>query len=88
MNDKDAIAQALHEAGPRYIVDAQQRPVGYLLTPEEYADYLDMLEDRADSQDTEVQQRLAEAAAPAVEERPTLRAYLQRRPPANATLQD
>ncbi|HPD41794.1 MAG TPA: hypothetical protein P5195_03355 [Anaerolineae bacterium] len=61
-SDEDAITKTLREAGPRYVVDARQRLVGYLLTPEEYADYLDMLEDRADSQDPEIAQRLAEAA--------------------------
>ncbi len=86
-SDEDAITKTLREAGPRYVVDARQRLVGYLLTPEEYADYLDMLEDRADSQDPEIAQRLAEAGQPSAEKRPTLRDYLRRRPPTDANLQ-
>lgn len=42
MNEEDTIIKALREVGPRYIVDSQQRPVGFLLTPEEYEDYLEM----------------------------------------------
>ncbi len=64
MNDENALTQTLREAGPRYVVDAQQRPVGYLLTPEEYADYLNLLEDRADNQDAERSEHLTRAVPP------------------------
>ncbi len=87
MNDQDTITKTLHEAGLRYVVDSHQQPVGYLLTPEEYADYLEMLEDRADSQDEDLVRRLTEAATTSVAERPTLRDYLHRRPPADGVLQ-
>lgn len=43
MNDEDAITKALREAGPRYVVDSHQRFVGFLLTSEEYEDYLNLL---------------------------------------------
>lgn len=42
MSDEDSITKALREAGPRYIVDSHQRFLGFLLTPEEYEDYLEM----------------------------------------------
>lgn len=42
MNEEDTIAKALREVGPRYIADSQQRLLGFLLTPEEYEDYLEM----------------------------------------------
>ena len=87
MNDHDSVPKGLREAGSRYIVDSHQRPVGFLLTPEEYEDYLEMLEDRADSQDADLAQRLTQAAAAPTVERPTLCDYLRHRPPADATLQ-
>jgi len=55
MNDDD-INRILREAGQRYVVDAQRRPLGYLLTPEEYADYLDMLEKRRASRNPDLKQ--------------------------------
>ena len=55
MNDDD-INRILREAGQRYVVDAQRRPLGYLLTPEEYADYLDMLEKRRSSRSPDLKQ--------------------------------
>ncbi len=42
MNEEDTITKALREVGPRYIADSQQRLLGFLLTPEEYEDYLEM----------------------------------------------
>lgn len=86
MDDENDLTKALREVRPRYVLDAQQRPVGYLLTPEEYAEYLELLEDRADSQDTELAQRLTQAAAPDGA-RLTLRDYLRRRSPENALVQ-
>jgi len=55
MNDDD-INRILREAGQRYVVDAQRRPLCYLLTPEEYADYLDMLEKRRASRNPDLKQ--------------------------------
>lgn len=40
MSEDDVIQQALREAGLRYIVDSHQRPLGFLLTPEEYNTYV------------------------------------------------
>lgn len=88
MDDESSLTKALREACARYVLDAQQRPVGYLLTPEEYAEYLEMLEDRADSQDPEIAQRLTQAVETPDEARPTLREYLRRRNPDNASVQD
>lgn len=42
MNEEDKITKALREVSPRYIADSQQRLLGFLLTPEEYQDYLEM----------------------------------------------
>lgn len=87
MDEEDMITKALREVGPRYIADSQQRLVGFLLTPEEYEDYLEMLEDRIDSQDEDLARRLTQAAITPAIERPTLREYLRRRPPADVALQ-
>lgn len=61
MNDENEITRLLREAGSRYVVDAQQRPLGYLLTPEEYTDYLNMLLDREDRKGVEGGQPSPEA---------------------------
>jgi hypothetical protein len=37
------MAQILRERGARYVVDANNRPVAVLLTPEEYQHYLDLV---------------------------------------------
>ena len=87
MNEEDTIVKALREVGPRYIANSQQQLVGFLLTPEEYEDYLEMLEDRADSQDEDLARRLMQAAIAPAAERPTLRDYLRRRPPTDVALQ-
>mgnify|MGYP005619758627 CR=1 FL=1 len=42
MNEEDTITKALREVGPRYITNSQQELVGFMLTPEEYEDYLNM----------------------------------------------
>ncbi len=74
------IAQVLRERGARYVVDAEQRPVAVLLTPEEYEHYLDLLDDEADSQDEELAARLAQAAdRSSQEERLSLQDYLRQR---------
>jgi len=57
-------ARALREQGARYVVTAQGQPVGVLLTLEDYARYLDLLDDEADSQDSELAARLDRAATP------------------------
>jgi len=76
----ETIASTLREQGGRYVVDAQSCPVAVLLTLKEYAHYLDLLDDEADSQDTELAARLEEAATrPAGDERQTLRDYLRQR---------
>ena len=87
MNEEDTITKALREVGPRYIADSQQRLLGFLLTPEEYEDYLEMLADRTDSQDDDLARRLTQAAVAPAAERPMLRDYLRRRPPADVALQ-
>jgi PHD/YefM family antitoxin component YafN of YafNO toxin-antitoxin module len=74
------IAQVLRERGARYVVDAEQRPVAVLLTPEEYEHYLDLLDDETDSQDEELAARLAQAADRSPqEERLSLQDYLRQR---------
>lgn len=79
------MAQILHERGARYVVDAEQRPVAVLLTPEEYEHYLDLLDDEADSQDEELAARLAQAAdRSSQEERLSLQDYLRQRQDGHA----
>jgi len=41
-------ARALREQGARYVVTAQGQPVGVLLTLEDYARFLDLLDDEAE----------------------------------------
>ncbi|MEJ5308656.1 MAG: hypothetical protein WHX52_02710 [Anaerolineae bacterium] len=43
MSDETTKTNILHEATTRYVVDARQRPLGFLLTPEEYEHYLRLL---------------------------------------------
>ena len=82
----EGIVRKLRERGARYVVDTQNQPVAVLLTIEEYEHYLDLLDDEDDSQDEEMKARLAQAAVPSTS-RSSLRAYLSRRPPADAEVQ-
>jgi hypothetical protein len=71
---------ALREQGTHYVVDTQGRPIGVLLTLQEYAHYLDLLENEADSQDEELAKRLKQAQAPSPGEvRESFRDYLHQR---------
>ena len=56
--------RALRDQGARYVVTTQGQPVGVLLSLEEYQQFLDLLDDEADSQDAELAARLSQAAAP------------------------
>ncbi len=56
--------RTLHEQGARYVVTAEGQPVGVLLSLEEYEQYLDLLDDEADSQDPKLAERVLRAAAP------------------------
>jgi PHD/YefM family antitoxin component YafN of YafNO toxin-antitoxin module len=79
------IAQILRDRGARYVVDAEQRPVAVLLTPEEYEHYLDLLDDETDSQDEELAARLAQAAGrSSQEERLSLQDYVRQRQEGHA----
>ena len=79
-NPSDALVHTLRERGARYVVGTEGHPVAILLTLEEYDHYLDLLDDEADSQDTELAARLAQAAVqPAGEERQSFRDYLHQR---------
>ena len=55
--------RTLRERDTRYVVDTQKQPIAVLLTLEEYEHYLDLLDDEADSQDSELAARLTQAAA-------------------------
>ena len=57
--------RTLREQGARYVVTTQGQPVGVLLSLEEYEQFLDLLDDEADSQDAELAARLERAATPA-----------------------
>lgn len=90
MNDTtpETISKTLREQGGRYVVDSQNRPVAVLLSLEEYEHYLDLLDDEEDSQDEDLQARLALAAEPSDEApRLSLHEYLHQRPPADAPIQ-
>jgi hypothetical protein len=55
--------RTLRERDARYVVDTQSQAIAVLLTLEEYEHYLDLLDDEADSQDSELAARLTQAAA-------------------------
>jgi len=59
-NPSDALVHTLRECGARYVVGTEGHPVAVLLTLDEYGHYLDLLDDEADSQDTELAERLAQ----------------------------
>ena len=76
----DNLVRTLRERGARYVVGTEGHPVAVLLTLEEYEHYLDLLDDEADSQDTELAARLAQAAVrPTRKERQSFRDYLDQR---------
>ena len=85
----DDLVRTLRERGARYVVGTEGHPVAVLLTLEEYEHYLDLLDDEADSQDTELAARLAQAAVrPTRKERQSFRDYLDQRKPSRAKVQD
>ncbi len=55
--------RTLRERDTRYVVGTQGQAIAVLLTLEEYEHYLDLLDDEADSQDSELAARLTQAAA-------------------------
>ena len=76
----DDLERTLRERGARYVVDTQGQPLAVLLTLEEYEHYLDLLDDEADSQDTELIARLEQAIAqPTGGERQAFRDYVRQR---------
>ena len=80
-NQSDVLVHTLRECGARYVVGTEGHPVAILLTLEEYDHYLDLLDDEADSQDAELEVRLAQAAVrpthPTHNERQSFRDYLR-----------
>ena len=79
-NSSDTLVHTLRERGARYVVGTEGHPVAVLLTLEEYDHYLDLLDDEADSQDTELAARLAQAAVwPTHEEHQSFRDHLRQR---------
>jgi len=78
----------IREHGARYVVGTEGRPVAVLLTLEEYEHYLDLLDDEADSRDSELSGRLAQAAVrPAKKRRKSFRDYLRQRETSHAEVQ-
>ena len=90
-NQSDVLVHTLRECGARYVVGTEGRPVAILLTLEEYDHYLDLLDDEADSQDAELEVRLAQAAVrpthPTHKERQSFRDYLRQRETDRAKVQ-
>ena len=89
MNDQpDTLEQTLRETRARTIVGSQGEPVAVLLSLDEYQHYLDLLDDEADSQDTELTARIAQATTrPPGRERITFREYLRQRRARDAQVQ-
>ncbi len=65
----DDLIRVLRERNARYVVGAQGEPVAVLLTLDEYQHYLDLLDDEADSEDSQLKARLQQAADPTSGER-------------------
>ena len=78
-NATSDLARTLRERGGRYVTSTEGQPVAVLLTMEEYEHYLDLLDDEADGQDTELAARLAQAASRPAEDRLSFRDYLHQR---------
>ena len=84
----DNLLHALREQGARYVVGTEGYPVAVLLTLGEYDHYLDLLDDEADSRDTELAERLALAAVrPTREERQSFQDYLRQRETSRVKVQ-
>ena len=82
------LAHTLRERAARYVVDAEGQPAAVLLTLEEYDHYLDLLDDEAGSQDSELATRLAQAPAqPTRAKRQSFRDYLRQRETSRAKVQ-
>ena len=76
-NLPDNLVHTLREQSTHYVVDAQGHQVAVLLSLKEYDHYLDLLDDEADSQHSELAARLAQAdAQPTCEARQSFRDYL------------
>jgi PHD/YefM family antitoxin component YafN of YafNO toxin-antitoxin module len=79
--------RTVRETGAQYIVNADGQRIAVLLSIQEYEHYLDLLDDEADSQDTELAARLAQASSrPTGGERQPFRDYLHRRGVDDANL--
>ena len=86
--DTTDLVHTLREQRVQYVVDSQGQPIAVLLLLEEYAHYLDLLDDEADSQDVELAARLRQAAAPSTSgNRRSFRDYLRQRKAARAQVQ-
>jgi hypothetical protein len=72
-NQVDDLTRMLRECNERYVDGAQGGPVAVLLTLEEYQHYLDLLDDEADSKDSQLKARLQQVADPQVEREWALR---------------
>jgi PHD/YefM family antitoxin component YafN of YafNO toxin-antitoxin module len=82
------VVHTVQEQGVRYVVGAKGQRVAVILTLEEYGHYLDLLDDEADTQDHELADRLAQAAArPNRDERQSFRDYLQQRDASRINVQ-
>jgi len=84
-NSTNGLVHTLREHGARYVVGTKGQAIAVLLTLEEYDHYLDLLDDEADSQDSELAARLIQAATqPTGGERQSLRDYLRQRETSHA----
>jgi PHD/YefM family antitoxin component YafN of YafNO toxin-antitoxin module len=81
----DILMRKLRERDAHYVVDSKGQAIAVLLTLEEYEHYLDLLDDEVDSQDEELAERLALAAAQAAGgERQVFHDYLHQREASRA----
>jgi len=70
----------MRDTDVQYVVDTEGQCIAVLLPVEEYEHYLDLLQNEADSQDPELAERLAQAAAQSTTaERRPLRDQLSQR---------
>jgi PHD/YefM family antitoxin component YafN of YafNO toxin-antitoxin module len=84
----DNLPRIVRETGAQYVVNADGQRIAVLLSIQEYEHYLDLLDDEADSQDTELAARLAQASSqPIGGERQPFRDYLPQRGVDDASLE-
>ena len=84
----DNLPRIVRETGAQHVVNRDGQRIAVLLPIQEYEHYLDLLDDEADSQDTELAARLAQASSQSIGgERQPFRDYLHQHGVEDASLE-